>query len=147
MRIKLSGDTTCDSVTSRLLADAESNTRIARAAERIIARRGGAVPHTVELTAELIEVPRNDGDTVLVMLVDEAALPDAEAVATATALTLREAEVALQIAQGKSNKLVARELNVTVYTVRRHCERILRKLQLGSRRDVRLALMTRHPDA
>ena len=38
-----------------------------------------------------------------------------------------------QIAQGKSNKLIARELNITDGTVKVHVKHLLRKLNLHSR--------------
>jgi DNA-binding CsgD family transcriptional regulator len=52
-------------------------------------------------------------------------------------LTEREIEVARLLAERQSNKEIARLLGVTIYTAGRHTERILGKLKVTSRRDVR----------
>ena len=51
----------------------------------------------------------------------------------AAALTTREAEVLARIAAGDSNKLIARALDVSPHTVKRHVANILDKLALASR--------------
>jgi two-component system nitrate/nitrite response regulator NarL len=48
-------------------------------------------------------------------------------------LSAREREVLALIAQGDSNKLIARHLAIAEATVKIHVQNILRKLQLGSR--------------
>jgi len=48
-------------------------------------------------------------------------------------LTDREHEILLQIAAGRSNKLIARELNITEGTVKVHVKHLLKKLSLRSR--------------
>ncbi|GAB4348514.1 MAG: two-component system response regulator NarL [Gammaproteobacteria bacterium] len=48
-------------------------------------------------------------------------------------LTDREREILSLIAQGKSNKLVARELEITEATVKVHVKNLLKKLRLRSR--------------
>ena len=50
-----------------------------------------------------------------------------------TGLTQREQEVLTLIAQGRSNKEVARELNIAVYTTKCHVHNMLRKLTLNTR--------------
>jgi len=55
-------------------------------------------------------------------------------------LTQREAEVARLIARGYSNKEIARELTVSVATVKHHVHNILNKMQLPSRSRVAHAL-------
>jgi DNA-binding NarL/FixJ family response regulator len=51
----------------------------------------------------------------------------------ADALTAREREVLTLIAEGKTNRQIARQLNVTERTARTHVSNILAKLQLTSR--------------
>lgn len=48
-------------------------------------------------------------------------------------LTDREHQILLQIAAGRSNKLIARELNITEGTVKVHVKHLLKKLSLRSR--------------
>lgn len=48
-------------------------------------------------------------------------------------LTAREHAILSRIAEGKSNKLIARELNITEGTVKVHVKHLLKKLQLRSR--------------
>ena len=52
-------------------------------------------------------------------------------------LTNREIQVARLLANRHSNKEIAELLEVTVYTAGRHTERVLKKLGIASRRDVR----------
>jgi DNA-binding CsgD family transcriptional regulator/tetratricopeptide (TPR) repeat protein len=52
------------------------------------------------------------------------------------ALTRREEEVAAKVAQGLSNRQVAKELFLSEHTVKRHISKILRKLGLTSRAEV-----------
>ena len=47
--------------------------------------------------------------------------------------TSREGQVVLLIAEGKSNKVIARELGISDGTVKVHVKNVLRKLNLGSR--------------
>ncbi len=47
--------------------------------------------------------------------------------------TAREEQIVAQIAEGKSNKLIARELGISDGTVKVHVKNILRKLNLSSR--------------
>ena len=49
------------------------------------------------------------------------------------ALTQREHEILEQIAEGLSNKLIARALDISPGTVKVHVKNILRKLHLNSR--------------
>ncbi|SFV86961.1 Nitrate/nitrite response regulator protein [hydrothermal vent metagenome] len=51
-------------------------------------------------------------------------------------LTVREKEVACQIASGHSNKVIARELGISDGTVKLHVKSILKKLTLSSRVEV-----------
>lgn len=59
---------------------------------------------------------------------------DAIPVATPFAdLTAREQEILLHVAEGQSNKMIARALNITDGTVKLHVKSVLRKLGLRSR--------------
>jgi DNA-binding NarL/FixJ family response regulator len=51
-------------------------------------------------------------------------------------MTNREQDVISHIAAGKSNKEIARELNIAVYTVKSHVHNILEKLALHTRLEV-----------
>lgn len=51
-------------------------------------------------------------------------------------LTSREQEVFRLIAQGHTNEAIAKELTITIDTVKSHVRSILSKLQLASKRDV-----------
>jgi DNA-binding CsgD family transcriptional regulator len=55
-------------------------------------------------------------------------------------LTNREIQVARLLAERQSNKEIAELLAITVFTAGRHTERVLKKLGVGSRRDVRQKL-------
>ena len=48
-------------------------------------------------------------------------------------LTPREMEILRHLAAGQSNKAIARELGITIGTVKLHVRSILRKLQVRSR--------------
>lgn len=50
-------------------------------------------------------------------------------------LTRREQEVLLFVAQGKSDKEIARSLSLSIYTVKAHMRAILAKLQVSGRRE------------
>jgi DNA-binding CsgD family transcriptional regulator len=62
--------------------------------------------------------------------------PDGDGVARLSSrfgLTRREKEVAILLAQGRSNQAIARELRISVHTARHHTQRILTKLEVHSR--------------
>ena len=62
-----------------------------------------------------------------------AVVPDPNVVASRFALTRREAEVAMLVASGLSNKSIATELGLSPHTVRRHTENVFRKVGVTSR--------------
>ena len=57
-------------------------------------------------------------------------------------LTRREIQVARLLAERQSNREIADLLDVTIYTAGRHTERVMRKLGVASRRDVRSKLLS-----
>ena len=59
---------------------------------------------------------------------------------TESALTDREQEIAALVAQGLSNKEIARELGVSANTIRSHISNILRKLKLTNRTQIAIYL-------
>ena len=63
----------------------------------------------------------------------EAPSPDSPEESALALLSAREREVLALIAQGASNKVIARQLNIEQTTVKVHVQHILRKLQLSSR--------------
>jgi DNA-binding NarL/FixJ family response regulator len=62
---------------------------------------------------------------------------------TAVNLTRREQDVIDQLRQGKSNKQIARELDISEGTVKLHLQRIMRKLHVNNR--TQAALLARDP--
>jgi DNA-binding NarL/FixJ family response regulator len=79
-----------------------------------------------------IESVRTGGTYFSAHLSNLAALVDAEA----PQLTVREHEVLLLLAHGRSNKLVARELDISVRTVETHRLSLRRKLGVDSASDL-----------
>ena len=67
-------------------------------------------------------------------------LPDARRAAEALGLTPRQAEVLGLLLQGLPNKLIARELNLSVETVKDHVAAVLRALGVSSRTQAVLAV-------
>jgi two-component system, NarL family, nitrate/nitrite response regulator NarL len=63
-----------------------------------------------------------------------AAESNAHARELATVLSTREREVLVHVAQGSRNKEIAAELTISEFTVKRHVQNILHKLDLPSRR-------------
>ncbi|MES2521430.1 MAG: response regulator [Gemmatimonadota bacterium] len=63
-----------------------------------------------------------------------------EQIMSACGLTIRQAEVALLIAEGRSNPEIAERLGISRFTARNHAEHILARLQVESRWQVARAL-------
>ena len=63
-------------------------------------------------------------------------LPEAEGVAQRFGLTPREAELAMLLAEGRSNDDIAAELFLSPHTVRNYTRRVLRKLRVSNRAQV-----------
>lgn len=59
----------------------------------------------------------------------------------ASGLTLRQAEVALLIAEGRTNPEIAEQLGISRFTARNHAEQILARLKVESRWQVARALV------
>ena len=70
----------------------------------------------------------------------DASLLTPQQVIGASGLTLRQAEVALMIADGLSNPEIAERLGISRFTARNHAEQILARLKVESRWQVARAL-------
>ena len=75
--------------------------------------------------------------------------PDMERLRRWLGLTAREAEVAILIAEGQSNRRIGELLGISEHTARRHTEKVFAKLQVDSRSKVaqRLATLEGCPEA
>jgi DNA-binding NarL/FixJ family response regulator len=102
-------------------------TEIIRAVEAVHAGEGSLSP---EIARRLIALVAGDGDAVRRQ---EHARKKLET------LTAREREVAQAVGDGRSNAEIARDLFVTVATVKAHVSRLLTKLQVENR--VQIALL------
>lgn len=69
-------------------------------------------------------------------------LPEADALSERFGLTPREAEVALHLARGRTDREIAAALTVSYATARRHAERALQKLDVRSRAAVAARVCT-----
>ena len=78
-----------------------------------------------------------DSTVVFVFCHQEDMLPSATEIKRAYRLTAREAEVALLMAIGHSDKRIALELNVSTCCASRHAEKVRSKMGIYSRRQVR----------
>ena len=74
-----------------------------------------------------------DGGEILLRLIDRHRGTDEEQLSKAFGVTLREAEVLLWIAHGKSNKEIAEILDMSLRTVNKHLEQIFNKLMVEKR--------------
>lgn len=95
--------------------------------DRLFALQG---PNLPDLRGTEMLIDLSDSDADLQQLGSKAGLSD------------RQAQVAEQIAMGLSDKEIARALEISPNTARRHCEAVLDRLGVNSRSGVLLALMT-----
>jgi DNA-binding CsgD family transcriptional regulator len=118
-------------------------TSLLAAAMRLVHRPGHAPSEIIRVGASrfrlITEYHENAG--WLVVLVEA---PNAggvcDDVLKSYGLTAREMQVARLLLDRLSNREIAELLDVTVFTAGRHTERVLRKLGVASRRDVRSKL-------
>jgi DNA-binding NarL/FixJ family response regulator len=106
---------------------------IVRAIETVHAGDGSLSP---SITRRLIALVAGDRDT---------AVRRQQAEQQLAALTGREHEVAIAIAQGRSNAQIASQLHVSIATVKAHVSHLLTKLDLDNR--VQIALLAHHATA
>lgn len=100
------------------------------------------IRQALELALRSNAVAPESLDQVVVVLLDRDAASDTESLQDRFGLTPREAEVALLLAKRMSSKEISQRLGISVHTARRHTERILAKLGVRSRNEVRERLLT-----
>ncbi|RFC63487.1 response regulator [Fulvimarina endophytica] len=93
------------------------------------------LPHLYDAAGIPVEfrVLERTEDHILVRLIDRTAGTDEERLASAFGLSLREAEVLLWIAHGKSNKEIGDILDMSHRTANKHLEQIFMKLGVENR--------------
>lgn len=99
-----------------------------------------------DLPASAVMVRRAGGEPVVVVLMDRQSAtlhPDASDLCHRFNLTPRESEVALLLAQRMSCREIASRLNMSFNTARSHTEKIMTKLGVRSKNDVRIRLGVR----
>jgi DNA-binding CsgD family transcriptional regulator len=104
-------------------------------------QRGPSAPQ--DPAASAVVVRRPGGQPVVVVLLDrqtETLSPDASDLCHRFNLTPRESEVALLLAQRMSCREIANRLDVSFHTARSHTEKIMMKLGVRSKNDVRIRL-------
>jgi DNA-binding CsgD family transcriptional regulator len=82
---------------------------------------------------------------VMVWVERDALLPPPGQLEAHYGLTPRQAEVALLMAKGLSNRAIAERLVISPHTARRHAEKVLKKMNLSSRAGVALACVQPSP--
>jgi DNA-binding NarL/FixJ family response regulator len=115
--------------------------RIARTA---VERRRGS--RTAPAPASAVRVRTAAGESVVVVLVDRQAparTPNPAEICERFNLTARECDVALLLAERLSCREIASRLNMSFHTARCHTEKILLKLGVRSKHDVRKRLGVR----
>ncbi|HWG04586.1 MAG TPA: helix-turn-helix transcriptional regulator [Beijerinckiaceae bacterium] len=101
-------------------------------ADPVLAERMAAILSEIES----IEVMPNDGEADLVIAQAQENSANARRGEQAGfALTAREAEVLALLAEGASNKAIARRLDISVHTAKFHVAALLDKLDAMSRTD------------
>ncbi|HET9439399.1 MAG TPA: response regulator transcription factor [Longimicrobiales bacterium] len=100
------------------------------------------------VAAGKIILPAEMTSTLFSQMVGEAVVRGVEDVTAATDLTAREREVVNLIADGLSNKAIARHLDISPHTVKSHVRNVMDKLALHSRLQIASYLhkVSEHPD-
>src|SRR5690606_8426450 len=102
----------------------------------------GAGVGSVYIRCGMLDDARSGSRLVVVALEHDTSLfPSAQELRKRFRLTRREAEVALLVAERRSTQEIAELLFVTTHTVRRHIEKVLLKLGVRRRTDVRHVLV------
>ncbi len=81
---------------------------------------------------EGVELVSTDAEPEALVVAGSATVPEGEA---EVALTARELEVLALLAEGASNKLIARRLGISAHTAKYHVASLLEKLDAVSRTD------------
>jgi DNA-binding NarL/FixJ family response regulator len=106
----------------------------------------GYIPATMgfEIAIEVMRFVLAGGTYVppdCLLVTDQSGLPEAAALSRLDILTGRELSVVRAIQQGKSNKIIANELNMCLSTVKVHVRNVMRKLNAKNRTDVAMLAM------
>ncbi|PIJ49533.1 two-component system response regulator NarL [Erwinia sp. OLTSP20] len=80
-------------------------------------------------------------DNLAPLLAEQLRAPQVPANLALSALTPRETEILHQLSRGLSNKLIARELDISESTVKVHVKHLLQKLSLRSRTEAAIWLL------
>jgi len=105
-----------------------------------VATRGGW--YRMRATLLLQKLRDMAGRTVLVTIERaEANLPSREFLMRRFSMTAREADVALRLARGARNAVIASELGISTHTARHHTESVLAKLNVHGRGEVARAIV------
>jgi DNA-binding CsgD family transcriptional regulator len=98
--------------------------------------------HVAIGTRQFRLVTQKAGRSWLVILVEDRPEPTCEEIIQARfGLTKREAQVARLLAERCPNSEIGKQLGIGEHTVRRHTSRVLKKLGINRRRDVRALVM------
>lgn len=109
--------------------------------QNIEAALGGPAAHSRTLV-----MPHPDMDRqIIVVVVQPDPLPADRCIRARLDLTPREVEVARLMAERLTSREIAERLDIALNTARRYCERILVKLGIHSRSEVRETLMNLQP--
>jgi DNA-binding NarL/FixJ family response regulator len=121
-----------------------NNPDLARATIRCGAK--GYIPVTMgfEIAIEVIRFVLAGGTYIppdCLLVTDQLGLPASTTLSPLYILTSRELSVVRAIQQGKSNKIIANELNMCLSTVKVHVRNVMRKLNAKNRTDVAMVAM------
>ena len=121
-----------------------NNPDLARAAIRCGAKAYIPVTMGFEIAIEAIRFVLAGGTYVppdCLLVTDQTSLPESTALSRLYVLTSRELSVVRAIQQGKSNKIIANELNMCLSTVKVHVRNVMRKLKAKNRTEVAMVAM------
>ena len=94
-----------------------------------------------EVTVAMSPVRTSEGPVAVIVVAPLAPLPAADDLRRRFHLTPKEAEVALLMCEGRSNKEVAQRLHFKPKSAEKHAAKVLAKVGVGSRKDVLAAVM------
>lgn len=109
-----------------------------RHADQAVRTRSGSYRLNAVLLGEGVFTLR--AAVLVTVVAGDRRLPEPQAIRKRHGLTRRQAEVALLLAQRKTNLEIADELCISRHTVRSHTEAVMGKLGVSDRRDVERAL-------
>jgi len=122
---------------ARVLAGAVRSGNPHAVAEALVERLGVRTPE-LRLVDAVAASDGASGAVAVLVVVERPArdLPTGERLSRRFGLSPREAQVALLLAERRSNSEIARALGISPHTAKRHTERVLGKLGVSTRRAV-----------